>query len=67
MTHTSSTVLCPFYKNDQEKSIVCEGVYSKCIILSFGKKAKKDEHVKYYCARNFKECEIYKILEKKYV
>jgi hypothetical protein len=60
-------IQCPFFKRIAEQSITCEGITDECVIrLIFKSKKEKNLHRRIFCDKNYKNCEIYTILEKKY-
>lgn len=60
-------IQCPFFKRIAEQSITCEGITDVCVIrLIFKSKKEKTLHRRIFCDKNYKNCEIYTILEKKY-
>ena len=66
-TYNESTVVCPFFRTTATSSISCEGITDDCTVkLQFCNGKKRDAHRKIYCERNYKYCEIYRVLEKKY-
>ena len=66
-TYNEGLIICPFYKATATQSISCEGITEDCIIkLLFASPEKRDLHRKIFCDNNYKNCEIYRMLEKKY-
>lgn len=61
-------VFCPFYKKEEPVNLRCEGpIKNTKLILQFPNKAEKEAYQKKYCScKNCSECEIYKMLDKKY-
>ena len=66
-TYNEGLINCPFYKSTATQSISCEGITEDCIIkLLFTSPNARDLHRMIYCDNQFKKCEIYIMLEKKY-
>lgn len=66
-TYNEGLIICPFYKSMAQKSITCEGITDECITKTiFTSPEKRDMHRKVFCERKYKNCEIYRMLEKKY-
>lgn len=60
-------VVCPFFKASNEKQISCEGIAEESIlILSFNNKKDRNFHKTVFCDKKCENCEIYRMLEKKY-
>lgn len=60
-------VKCPFYIAMDYKSITCEGITDDCICRTeFKKPEKKEQQRRIFCSRKYENCEIYRMLEKKY-
>ena len=60
-------VKCPFYKGMTMQGISCEGLTDDSTLkLLFTSPEKRKSHCKRFCRTNYKTCEIYKLLEKKY-
>ena len=60
-------VKCPFYSNSHTTSISCEGISEDSITRVIFKDSKKmNLHRMVCCEQKYWECEIYKMLEKKY-
>lgn len=61
-------VKCPFFKTSDKRNITCEGITNDCVVkLVFFSEKKKNFHHNIFCRENFKKCEVYIMLEKKYV
>lgn len=66
-SYMSACVRCPFYKGDEGKRLICEGIDKKCNIhQQYESKDDKRKRMMEYCTKNYKKCELYKILENKY-
>ena len=66
-TYNEGLINCPFYKSMAQKSITCEGITEECITkLLFTSPEKRDMNRKVLCENRYKNCEIYRMLEKKY-
>jgi hypothetical protein len=60
-------IKCPYFKYTRDKDIVCEGITNDCITISrFRPHNKRNLHCKIFCAANYKNCEIRRMLEEKY-
>jgi len=60
-------VQCPFYKNDGGKRITCEGLVDKSnISLGFLNWSDYEIHMRTFCCKHYKNCEIYRTLMRKY-
>lgn len=61
-------VKCPFFKGEEKNKIRCEGVQegASCI-QQYRKMEQKEKWMGRYCCENYKNCRIYKMLEKKYI
>lgn len=62
-------VKCPYYKTTDKYSVSCKDEFSKntAYILSkvFKNQDSKKSHLKRYCCEEYKQCEIFRLLEKK--
>lgn len=66
-TYKDVDVLCPFFKENKEKGISCEGLTEDSILkLCFNTQKEKELHLKVFCQGKYKNCEIYNMLERKY-
>ena len=66
-TYNEGLINCPFYKAMATKSISCEGITEDCVIkLLFTMVEKRELHRKIFCENKYINCEIYRMLEKKY-
>lgn len=65
----SKSIICPFYKRDNEKSltITCEG-HAGCVncISSFRSKKQLRAYAANYCQSDYEICDIYKMANSKY-
>ena len=62
-------VLCPFFKDTREntQAIICEGVKQNTSIhLIFNNKLRQKEYMNELCCYKYKQCNIAKMLFKKY-
>lgn len=71
MQYQSKNVLCPFYISHDKNTIKCECLYqtmnvNSYIMQKFGSK-DQSKWLLQYCCKNYKQCPIEKILEKKYL
>lgn len=59
---------CPFFKSSGKRKISCEGITDECTTcLIFISERKRNLHRNIFCDAKYKNCEIYKMLEEKYV
>lgn len=66
-TYKDVEIKCPFFKEQNPKNISCEGLVDDSIIkLCFVSPKAKDTQTRIFCEKSYKNCEIYRILEKKY-
>lgn len=66
-TINDADVLCPFYSNATEKGIMCEGVTDNSVLKLLFKQTKfMYAYRRIYCCGRYTDCNIYKMLEKKY-
>ena len=66
-TYKDVDIRCPFFKELTKRGISCEGVTDDSILkLWFYSPKAKDLHVEVFCQRRYGNCEIYRMLEKKY-
>ena len=66
-TYKDVEVKCPFYKEQTARTISCEGITDDSIIKQyFSFPRSKELHVNVFCERKFENCEIYRMLVKKY-
>lgn len=60
-------VLCPFFLHNGKKNVVCEGITDYCTLsLKFFDEEGRNRYKGAYCDKDYKKCEIYRMLEKKY-
>lgn len=58
------SVECPFYKKEDRQVIYCHGVVENSSIhLAFALPAECKAYKQKFCSGNYKECEVYKMLE----
>lgn len=59
--------LCPFFHRSTDKDITCEGITDGCITkIAFNSRKKKKMHSDIFCNKKYENCEVYRMLEKKY-
>lgn len=62
-----SQIGCPFYKNDEQHKIVCEGVgESESVILRFRFTQERNKQIRLFCAGDYEKCEVYRMIMEKY-
>ena len=60
-------VQCPFYKRQTSVGISCEGLTDDMVIsLHFSTSENKKKQMQCFCENRYNNCEIYRIVEKKY-
>ena len=59
---------CPFYEKEYKEAICCEAVVSGASenVMYFASEAEKDDYVRKHCIQYEPNCELYKLLMKKY-
>ena len=58
---------CPFFLSSGKRKITCEGITDDCTTnLTFVTQQKRNLHRKIFCDARFQNCEIHRMLEKKY-
>ena len=63
----SQYVKCPFFKDLEERKIICEGIDgASAIVLTFRKRSDTLKKNSQYCNVHYEHCEIYKAVMKKY-
>lgn len=63
----AALTLCPFYHEERERSIVCEGIPKNTTCsLCFPTAAEKREHKTQFCENDYKNCPYAKILYQKW-
>ena len=64
---TVAHLKCPFFLGETEKTVVCEGwlPHQKTEMRMSGKHEKR-EFMEQWCCENYQECEVYKLVMKKY-
>ena len=66
-TYDNCLAMCPFFLTSGKKNVLCEGLTDDCTInLLFVSEEKRDLHRKVFCDARYKNCELFKMLEKKY-
>ena len=67
MAYMDAYVKCPYFCCNDKRKIVCEGITDGCkTVLSFSSGNKKRQHRSIFCESKYANCEIYRMLEKKY-
>lgn len=59
---------CPFYENEYKKGICCEAIVTSASenVMYFETEAEKDEYIRKHCTKAEPNCELYKLIIKKY-
>lgn len=66
-TYQDVDVLCPFFRELSKRGISCEGLTDDSIIKQWFNSPKgKELHTDVFCKKKYTNCEIYRMLEKKY-
>lgn len=62
-----SQIGCPFYRNDEKRKIVCEGVgEAEAIELRFRYTQERNKQIRLFCAGCYERCEIFRMVSEKY-
>ena len=62
-----SQIGCPFYRSDEKRKIVCEGVgEAEAIVLRFRYTQERDKQIRLFCAGCYERCEIFRMVSEKY-
>lgn len=65
--YDDAAAMCPFYQNGTMHDINCEGIHdSNYLTLRFKTYEIKNGHKVRYCDKDYKKCEVYKMLDGKY-
>jgi hypothetical protein len=65
--HESAEVKCPFYCQEDEHRICCEGVTQRSRThIVFGGSNLKQEYERRYCWQDYEKCLVYNMLMSKY-
>ena len=66
-SYNSRYAICPFYKNDDDLHILCEGVYPDTSVKHiFRRKQDKDIAFCAYCCCAWKKCPLAKAINEEY-
>ena len=59
---------CPFYQKEFKKGICCEAIVASASdnTMYFASEAEKDEYIRKHCVKLQPDCELYKLLMRKY-
>ena len=62
-----SQIGCPFYRSDEKRKIVCEGVgEAEAIVLRFRYTQERNKQIRLFCAGCYERCEIFRMVSEKY-
>ena len=62
-----SQIGCPFYRSDEKRKIVCEGVgEAEAIVLRFRYTQERNQQIRLFCAGCYERCEIFRMVSEKY-
>lgn len=62
-----SQIGCPFYRNDEKRKIVCEGVgEAEAIVLRFRYTQERNQQIRIFCAGDYAKCEVFRMVLEKY-
>lgn len=67
MAYKAIMVLCPFYKDETERAIRCEGAISDTCTNTFKGSGEKNTHKEIYCCKDYNQCEHSKGVMNKYI
>lgn len=60
-------VRCPFFLHNGKRNVVCEGITDDSTLsLRFATEESRNEQKRIYCDKDYKRCEIYRMLLEKY-
>jgi hypothetical protein len=59
-------IICPYYKSESSREIVCEGIVGTRNLSTFHDKAAKEEHIYDFCNGNYQGCPLCIELDAKY-
>lgn len=63
----SRHAVCPFYRAEESRGVICEGLFDKSIIrTTFDTKEGKVQHANMHCYGDYKSCALAKMLFRKY-
>lgn len=66
-SYLQAHVMCPFYKYDKDRRIICEGIVERSsLILVYESKADFTAQTSSFCCGDYTKCEIYRMLMEKY-
>lgn len=67
-SYKQTDVKCPFYKfDDGRHRIICEGIVEdSSLALVFRFKNDWETQIDVFCCRDYKKCEVYRMLMEKY-
>ena len=66
MHYDSTRTVCPFYADETLKKVSCEGIGCNRLTLTFDSAADKHDYKCKLCDTDYKRCEIYRLIAKKY-
>ena len=62
-----SQIGCPFYRSDEKRKIVCEGVgEAEAIVLRFRYTQERNKQIRLFCGGCYERCEIFRMVSEKY-
>lgn len=63
----SPKAICPFYKHEDSQMIYCDGIQDGSVVhLAFANRTDSLNYKNERCRKDYKKCEIYKMLEATY-
>ena len=66
-SYISADVKCPYYKDDKGQKLICEGIDRGCNThFQYETTKQKLKRMEKHCTKDYNQCELYQILEKKY-
>lgn len=63
----SKAALCPFYVEEDKRTVKCEGLITKVCVHIFKTQDHKKRHKTNYCNACYSQCKHYEEVNKKYI
>jgi len=62
-TSRSKFVKCPFYRYEEKRAIVCDGISQGCsLTLHYRSEALWNQQMHIYCEDQYDKCEVFRML-----
>lgn len=59
---------CPYFRTSGKRDVICEGITDKCTtVIRFKSEKDRDRHREIFCNAKCEYCEVYQMLEQKYM